>query len=331
MELNKRTLCKSQVPAYFHVPYIETGYRYFHQPWKFYLYSVFCNNVETLNVWTHVVGTLLMTSRIYQISVIFDHYDPYTWPLLTALLSFFATFLASSIAHMFSHKSKDVNCCMFMVDYACIGLFGFGAVLNHHHYSVNKNVDSTTQWRILLTSSVLAILCCVCGAISKAVITNPLSKHRIILPAAGVGLLYLSSITPIVDRILNFETTGGIYHHGFQILNMLATGFFFSAKLPERFFPGTFDFIGNSHQIFHLLMIQASVSHVDGVIWDMLFHKLFIRLPRVTPSFWSTFGLAFVIVVVDAFIIQRFYLHFKGKSACHNFFLSENNNNTDQK
>ncbi|XP_062591967.1 membrane progestin receptor alpha-like [Saccostrea cucullata] len=330
MELKKRTLSKSQVPAYFHIPYVEIGYRYCHQPWKFYLYSIFYNNTETLNVWTHVVGTLVMTSRIYQISVIFDLYDPYTWPLLTALLSFFATFLASSMAHMFSHKSKDVNCCMFMVDFACIGLFGFGAVLNHHHYSVHKNADNTTPWRVLLVGTILAVFCCTCGAISKAVITHP--KHRTIFPTAGVGILYLLSITPIVDRILNFETTGGIYHHGIQIFNMVATGFFYSARLPERLFPGTFDFIGNSHQIFHLLMIQASVSHVDGVIWDMLFHKLFVSLPRVTASFWSTTGLVFVIVVIDAFIIQRFYFHFKRKSVCDNFScLSEHNNNLEQK
>ncbi|XP_048744021.2 membrane progestin receptor alpha-like [Ostrea edulis] len=324
MALYKKTLDKSQVPTYFHVPFIETGYRYLHQPWRFYLYSVFYNNMETLNVWTHVVGTLVMTSRLYKVSVTFDLCDLYTWPLLTSLLSFFATYLASSFAHMFSHKSKEVNCCIFMVDFAFIGLFGFGAVLNHYHYSVH--VDITSQQQVLFTGSVLAIFCCVCGAVSKAVIHDPHSKHRSILTATGIGLLYVLSIIPIVNRILSSETTEGIYHHSKQIFNMVASGFFFSSRLPERLFPGKFDFFGNSHQVFHLLMIQASDSHVDGIIWDMLFRKLF-RLPRVTASFWSTFGLIAIIAMADVFIMHRFYLTFKDRLV-HQRSIPHVNNNT---
>ena len=312
MGLYRKALIKSRVPAYFHVPYVESGYRYPNQSWTFYIYSVFYNNMETLNVWTHVLGSLLMTSRLYQISVTFDLSDPYTWPLLASTLSFSATYVASSVAHTFSHKSTEVNCCMFMIDFACIGLFGFGALLNHYHYSVTHPVDMTSLRQVLFVGACLSVLCCACGAASKTVLHISCSPHRGLVAMVGVGLLYLLSIVPIVARLLGSETTSGIQHHSHQMLHVVASGFFFSSRLPERLWPGTFDFLGNSHQVFHLLMVQASDSHIHGVIWDMLFRKTF-RLPSVTPSFWSTFGLVFAISMVDILVLRLFYISFKNK------------------
>lgn len=35
----------------------------------------------------------------------------------------------------------------------------------------------------------------------------------------------------------------------------------YMARIPERFSPGTFDYIGASHQIFHILILLAAFSH----------------------------------------------------------------------
>jgi hypothetical protein len=179
---------------------------------------------------------------------------------------------------------------------------------------------------VLVTGLVLAIFCCVCGSISKALVHDPHSKYRTILIVTGVGLLYVLSIIPIINRILTSERTEGIYHHSKQIFNVVATGFFFSTRLPERLFPGKFDFLGHSHQIFHLLVVQASDSHVDAIIWDMLFRKVF-QFPRVTASFWSSFALVAVVAMADAVTIHHFYLTFKGRLV-HQRSISLPNNNT---
>lgn len=322
-ELYKKTLHKSQVPAYFHVPYVESGYRYSQQPWTFYIYSVFYNNMETLNVWTHVVGSLVMTSRLFQIYITFDLRDPYTWPLLAAVLSFMAMFVTSSAAHMFSHKSMAVNCCMFMADFACIGLYGYGTILTHYYYSLDQYfLDSVLLRNVFYFGSVLAVLSCAFGSMSKAIVHDLNSKRRTALIVSGLGLIYILSNVPIMHRIWNSEWTDGIVHHLKQMSSMIAVCFFYSTKLPERLSPGTFDFIGNSHQIFHILLVLCTMSHLDGVIWDIKFRQAFV-VPRPPPSLWNTFGIIFLICIADLVTINYFYSAFKDRTMCKKH---ENNN-----
>jgi adiponectin receptor len=33
------------------------------------------------------------------------------------------------------------------------------------------------------------------------------------------------------------------------------------ARVPERFFPGKFDFIGHSHNIWHIFVVTAAIFH----------------------------------------------------------------------
>ena len=322
-ELYKKTLIKSQVPAYFHVPYIESGYRYPNQSWTFYIYSVFYNNMETLNVWTHVVGSFMMTSRLYQISVTFDLGDPHTWPLLAAVLSFLAMFVTSSVAHMFSHKSMSVNCCLFMADFACIGLYGYGTILTHYYYSLDQYfLDSVLLRNVFYFGSVLSVMSCAFGSMSKAIVHDLNSRRRTALIVSGLGSLYIFSNFPILHRIWNSEWNDGIVHHVKQMVSMLAVCFFYSSKFPERLSPGTFDFVGNSHQAFHILHVLCTTSHLDGVIWDIKFRQAFV-IPRPPPSVWNTFGIIALICLADAITIYYFYSRFKNKNRC-----SKRENNT---
>ena len=42
---------------------------------------------------------------------------------------------------------------------------------------------------------------------------------------------------------------------------------FFALRIPESVWPGRFDIWGGSHQIFHVLVVVASMVHLYGV-WD---------------------------------------------------------------
>ncbi|KAK9468234.1 hemolysin-III related-domain-containing protein [Lipomyces arxii] len=52
-------------------------------------------------------------------------------------------------------------------------------------------------------------------------------------------------------------TEGALYIGGAAI---------YAARIPERFKPGHFDLIGSSHQIFHVCVLAAAVSHLIGII-----------------------------------------------------------------
>lgn len=49
------------------------------------------------------------------------------------------------------------------------------------------------------------------------------------------------------------------------LLYILGAGIY-AARFPERLRPGTFDIWGSSHQIFHVLVVLAAMSHLVGLV-----------------------------------------------------------------
>jgi adiponectin receptor len=44
----------------------------------------------------------------------------------------------------------------------------------------------------------------------------------------------------------------------------------YAARVPERLWPGRFDLLGSSHQIFHVFVVAAAAVHLHGVV--LAFH-----------------------------------------------------------
>ncbi|EAZ20642.1 hypothetical protein OsJ_36258 [Oryza sativa Japonica Group] len=40
----------------------------------------------------------------------------------------------------------------------------------------------------------------------------------------------------------------------------------YAARVPERWFPGRFDLVGHSHQLFHLLVVAGAYAHYLGAL-----------------------------------------------------------------
>ncbi|PGH23372.1 hypothetical protein AJ80_02625 [Polytolypa hystricis UAMH7299] len=40
----------------------------------------------------------------------------------------------------------------------------------------------------------------------------------------------------------------------------------YAARVPERWYPGRFDILGSSHQIFHVFVVLAAISHLRGLL-----------------------------------------------------------------
>jgi adiponectin receptor len=51
--------------------------------------------------------------------------------------------------------------------------------------------------------------------------------------------------------------------HGMIAKQLLIGG---QARIPERWHPGRYDVIGSSHQIFHIFVVLAAVSHLMGLL-----------------------------------------------------------------
>jgi len=81
----------------------------------------------------------------------------------------------------------------------------------------------------------------------------------------------LSAVVPImhgwtlfgVDQLRRQIGLGWLLLQGFLYILGAAI---YAARVPERFYPGKFDILGSSHQIFHVLVVCAAVAHLTGLL-----------------------------------------------------------------
>lgn len=59
---------------------------------------------------------------------------------------------------------------------------------------------------------------------------------------------------------------------------------FYAAKVPERLWPGRFDIVGSSHQIFHVMVLFGAAAHLIGVLQAFNYnHNPETRLCDIIP------------------------------------------------
>ncbi|ESP03617.1 hypothetical protein LOTGIDRAFT_137083 [Lottia gigantea] len=305
------TTSKDQVPKLFHEPHVETGFRHLHQPWSYYFFSVFQVHNECMNTWTHLIALWLILYRTYRLALEFDFInDPYMWPLLASLLTMIILYICSSCAHCFSNKSESIHYTCFMIDYAGIGLYGMGSTMLHYAYCLHTDMVDTWahHWDVEL-GVCLGVLVTVCCSISKTRYSRPYPFVRRIWQLSSTLAVYVWLIYPIAYRValylFHHQWDSGLSHHIQQMIWFFAGGFFFGSDVPQRFCPGKFDFIGHSHQIFHICILMTSYKQLDAVYEDIKNNWAEIhRLPE--PTLINSFGAVLLTIVLNMIAVMYF-------------------------
>ena len=92
-----------------------------------------------------------------------------------------------------------------------------------------------------------------------------------VMRSAMFALLGLSAFVPVVHgTILNGwkvqnQRMAISYFLGLGLLNAIGT-VVYAARIPEKWFPKTFDIYGSSHQIMHVLVACGALSHTIGLL-----------------------------------------------------------------
>ena len=55
--------------------------------------------------------------------------------------------------------------------------------------------------------------------------------------------------------------------------------FLYAIKFPESYYPGKFDFLGHSHNLFHVFVVAASIIHLLGVL-EWYYHAKLMICPK---------------------------------------------------
>jgi len=253
-------LLSTEVPAYQKQPFILSGYRPTPQGCLDYARSFFTLHNETGNIWTHMAGFGYFLGvgadvcRELQAEGTEVLGANPIWMILLVVASAFCLFWSVAY-HVCACGSNCVNKCTLKMDHSGIVMlivFSYltGIALGFHCFPT-------------LCKFYLAYAACISIALALPLVRPKLignqARHFIGCCALGfVPAVHFVCIGRSDDVALAIPYLCAMF--GFYGLGAA----FYLAHWPERGWPGRFDLIGHSHQLWHICVVLAAASWVRG-------------------------------------------------------------------
>lgn len=223
---------------------------------------------ETVNIWTHLIPAFAFTfsQLLVQIAISIQYseatnLDRFVFAANVAAAT--VTMTLSAFYHTLMCHSQRLSNLWLRIDYVGIltliaGSFYSGIYVGYYCETTLRN----TYWTMITT---------------LAAITSTLVLHP---KLQGLRYRTLRTWAFIITALSGFAPiTHGLYLYGwsqmwirsgmpYYLLEGLIYGlgaFFFASRIPESRWPGKFDIWCSSHQIFHVLVVVASIVHLYGV------------------------------------------------------------------
>lgn len=297
------------VPFEFREPFIISGYRKPGISAFECLQSILSTCNETINVWSHIAATIhfiYLSADVWDVGL----HDEFVYPLMSLVFGVCTMFIMSFGAHAFNSMSSHTRHVCFFFDYAAISVYTFTAGLAFFFYSRPLN----TGWILFespsLFLSVSAAISLACTYLCCA------SRHRWIkykfAMRTGTFLVsFLFNTFPYSCRLL--MCSSGIernvaslpffkQHCLLYTLAALAN----VSRLPERFIGKVFDFAGQSHNLLHILAALGAEDEFIALKLDMEERRNLLELSVISPTFWDTLGLTFLVISCNILVVLCF-------------------------
>ncbi|XP_044026309.1 membrane progestin receptor beta [Siniperca chuatsi] len=306
------TVTASQVPSLFREPYILSGYRPVQQDWRCYLLSLFQRHNESLNVWTHLLaGPVLLLRWWANVGALGYTLDAASLPLSVFLVSSFIYLFFSVAAHLLQSHSEHAHYFFFFMDYVGVAVYQYGCSLGHYFYASEPEWRESCIGLLFLPGAVFfGWLSCAGCCFAKSRYRRPYPLQRKICQLIPTTLAYLLDISPVAHRLFTVSWTQepSLPFHALHIAFFMLSALFFSCPIPESFFPGHCDFMGQGHQIFHLFLSLCTVCQLEALFQDYARRRdTVVEVFGERQLWWAcvSFPVLFLCCILTALITMR--------------------------
>ncbi|KAL1965338.1 hypothetical protein VTN77DRAFT_5775 [Rasamsonia byssochlamydoides] len=249
--------------------HIHTGYRPVSASFRVSFQSLTYLHNETVNIYTHLLPSLAILPaglRLYQ--VLAPRYETASRSDIVAFSCFFAGAAfclgMSATYHTISNHSPLVARVGNALDYVgIVGLITGSFVPSLYYGFFCAPSLQRLYWTMICTLGIG----CTCVCLIPPFRTPEWRPFR----AALFVSMGLSAVFPIAHGLSLYGVEQMTRQIGLDWL--LLQGFLYilgaaiyAARVPERLWPGKFDLLGSSHQIFHVLVVCAAVAHLTGLL-----------------------------------------------------------------
>ncbi|KAH0775236.1 hypothetical protein KY290_012373 [Solanum tuberosum] len=187
-----------------------------------------------------------------------EGYEVAIWPWFVFLGGAMICLVFSSVSHLFACHSHKFTLFFWRLDYSGISIM----IICSFFAPVYYTFCCQPHWCLLYLSSITIVgILVIITLFAPALTSGTFRSFRAalflamgfsgVIPAAHAVSLYFHH--PQVLVALVYEITMGLLY--------AAGAVFYVTRFPERWKPGTFDLVGQSHQIFHVLVVAAALSH----------------------------------------------------------------------
>lgn len=242
-------------------PHILKGYRFSEGKWAC-VRSVFGVHNELINIWTHLIGFIIVLAMAFYFYPSSTNFSMSTKAdIFIAAVFFFAAckcLACSCIWHTMNSISHQTLLERFAcVDYTGISLLVAASIMTTEYAAFY--CEPISRWSYMCITALLGV-----GGVI-------LPWHPTFNRADMAWLRVLFYVSLALTGFLPFGQlayTRGVewaqYFYAPIVKSLLVyiTGAcLYASKTPERFFPGFFDYIGCSHNIWHVAVIGGIVFH----------------------------------------------------------------------
>uniref|UniRef100_A0AC35U6R7 Sorting nexin n=1 Tax=Rhabditophanes sp. KR3021 TaxID=114890 RepID=A0AC35U6R7_9BILA len=244
--------------------YLVKGYRPPMYSYKECFKSILSIHTETGNIWSHLLGcvTFLILAAEYH----YTYYEAHDVndKIVFSIFYYCAAFCfgASTLYHTMISHSHEVLTTFCKIDYAGIALMNVGGFIPPIYYLFHNHPIALRVYLIGIT--VMGSSCIFVSLSAKFNQTQFRTFRALIFLCLGC-----SAFVPMVHYNLIYGTQRFIQNGLIYIMGMffidITGAFFYVSRAPERFFPGTFDFWLQSHQLFHICVLLGALVHYQCI------------------------------------------------------------------
>ncbi|KAM0807173.1 hypothetical protein AB5N19_07512 [Seiridium cardinale] len=248
--------------------YILSGYRSVSNSYLGSIKSLFWLHNESVNIWTHLLGSLVFPLvGLFLYHIIAPRYPTASTSDVLVFSCFFGGAAAclgmSATFHMLCNHSPGVAKWGNKLDYSGIVALIVGSYVPALYYGLF--CEPRLMVFYLYGICLLGVGCGIVSWVER--FRTPKWRPYRAMMFVGLGV---SGVLPVCQGIAiygyhDLEKRMGLNWVIFQGFLYIFGAFLYAVRWPERSAPGTFDIWGSSHQLFHVLILFAAASHLKGM------------------------------------------------------------------
>lgn len=257
-------------------PHIVRGYR-FHPTKAACVRSVFGFHNELLNIWTHLIGFVVVLSLAFYFYPSSANFSISTNADVFIAAIFFTAACKCLVCSVMWHTFNSISEQTLMERFACVDYTGIALLIGASIMTTEYCAfycEPVSRWVYLITTAIFSIA----GSILP---WNPFF-NRADMSWARVGFYISLAATGMIPLVQLIWTRGGAWAWHFyspiirSVVVYVVGACVYAAKIPERWCPGGItDFVGSSHNLWHLAVMGGILFHY--VAMQSFFREAFRR------------------------------------------------------